>query len=138
MSATTLGALLYTFLEDQLKAQKGVSNATVKSYRDALRLFLLFVARDLRSRLTRLRIEDLTAERVRRFLRSLETERYNHVRSRNQRLAALKSFFNYLATQAPERLVEVERVLAIPIKRVPPPPTLFLERNSNSTRSRKA
>ena len=133
MSATTLGALLYSFFEDHLKAQKGVSNATVKSYRDALRLFLLFVARDLQSRLTRVRIEDLTAERVRRFLCSLETERHNHVRSRNQRLAAIKTFFDYLATQAPERLVEAERVLAIPVKRAPPPPTLFLERNEIQT-----
>ena len=46
MSTTTLGALLYAFFEHFLKAQKGVSTATIKSYRDAVRMFLLFVAEE--------------------------------------------------------------------------------------------
>lgn len=133
MSTITLGALLYTFFEAHLKAQKGVSAATVKSYRDALRLFLLFLARDRRGRITRVRLEDLTAERARQFLSALETQRHNHIRSRNQRLAVLKTFFDYLATQVPERLAEAERVMAIPVKRVPPPPTHFLERDEIQT-----
>ena len=133
MSATTLGALLFAFFEDHLKAQKGVSTATVKSYRDAVRLFILFVARDLNRRLTRLQVEDLTAERVRRFLISLESERHNHVRSRNQRLAVLRSFFEYLASRAPEHLIEAERVMAMPVKRAPVPSTLFLERDEIGT-----
>lgn len=129
MSTTTLGSLVFAFFEDYLKAQKGLSPATLKSYRDALRLFLLFVARELGSRLTRVQLAELTAERVRGFLQALESERHNHVRSRNQRLAALKTFFEYLAAQLPERLAEAERVMAIAVKRVPPPPTFFLERD---------
>lgn len=133
MSATTLGALLFAFFEDHLKAQKGASTATIKSYRDAVRLFLLFVCRDLDRRLTRLQLVDLTAERVRRFLATLESERHNHVRSRNQRLAALRSFFAYLATRVPEHLLEAERVMAMPVKRAPPPLTLYLERDEIGT-----
>jgi integrase/recombinase XerD len=133
MSATTLGALLLAFFEDHLKAQKGASPATIKSYRDAVRLFLLFVARDLDRRLTKLQLEDLTAERVRRFLSTLESERHNHVRSRNQRLAVLRTFFEYLATRVPEHLLEAERVMAMPVKRTPPPPTLYLERDEIRT-----
>jgi integrase/recombinase XerD len=129
MSDSTLGPLLYGFFEEHLKAQKGVSDATVKSYRDALRLFLQFVARDRRGRITRIQLADLTAVKVRQFLTALETERHNHIRSRNQRLTALKTFFDYLAVQVPEMLVEAERVMAIPVKRAPPPPTLFLERD---------
>lgn len=129
MSTTTLGVLLYTFFEDRLKVQQGVSVATVKSYRDAVRLFLLFVARDSRRKITGVQIEDLTAERVRQFLAALESERHNHIRSRNQRLSALKTFFDYLASQRPEMLVEAERVMAIPVKRASPPPTLFLDRD---------
>ena len=127
MNATTLGSLLLAFFEDHLKVQKGVSSATIKSYRDAIRLFLLFVATDLDRRLTRLRIGDLTAERVRRFLSTLEKERHYRVCSRNQRLAALRTFFEYLGTQVPERLLEAERVMAIPVKRTPPPATYFLQ-----------
>lgn len=133
MKTTTLGTVLYAYFEQHLKAQRGVSTATLKSYRDALRLFLVFVARDLGRRIARVQLEDLTAEQVRRFLRALETERHNHVRSRNQRLAALKTFFDYLATQVPERLIEAERINAIPIKRAPPPPTMFLERDEIET-----
>lgn len=129
MSKTTLGALLYAFFEQHLKAQQGVSAATMRSYGDAIRLFLLFVARDLRSKITRVQVEDLTAQRVRQFLSTLETERHNHIRSRNQRLAALKTFFDYLATQLPDRLSEADQVIAIPVKRTPPPPTLFLDRD---------
>jgi site-specific recombinase XerD len=103
--------------------------ATVRSYRDSLRLFLVFVTKDVRRPLTRLAVADLTAERVRRFLHSLEEERRNHIRSRNQRLSALRAFFEYLARQSPELLSEAERVAWIPTKRVPPPEMLYLERD---------
>jgi site-specific recombinase XerD len=93
-----------------------------------LRLFLLFVSRETRTRMTRLQVSELTVERVRGFLQMLEHERHNNVRSRNQRLAALKSFFEYLATQQPENLAQAGRVMAIPVKRVSPPDTFFLER----------
>jgi len=133
MSTVTLGALLYAFFEHYLKAQKGVSTATVKSYRDAVRLFLLFVAGARQVKLSTLRLHDLTAARVRQFLPFLEQERHNQVPSRNQRLAALKTFFDFLATQAPEHFAEAEAVMAIPVKRSPPPPTLFLEREEMQT-----
>lgn len=129
MSTTTLGALLYAFFEHFLKAQKGVSTATIKSYRDAVRLFLLFVAEERQVKFSTLCLQDLSAARVRRFLSFLEQERHNQVHSRNQRLAALKTFFDFLATQAPEHFAESEAVMAIPVKRSPPPPTVFLERD---------
>ncbi|MGI9336019.1 MAG: tyrosine-type recombinase/integrase [Gammaproteobacteria bacterium] len=125
----TLGALLYGFFEHHLKAQKGLSPATILSYRDAVRLFLIFAAKDRRCKLTRLMLGDLTAERVGQFLNALETERGNHIRSRNQRLTALKGFFDYLAAQVPEVWKEAERVMTIPTKRVAPPRTFFLERD---------
>jgi site-specific recombinase XerD len=129
MKMPTLGALLYGFFENHLKAQRGLSPATIRSYRDAVRLFLDFVAKDRRRKLTRLMLGDLTAERVGRFLNALEIERGNHIRSRNQRLTALKGLFDYLAAQVPEAWEEAERVAAIPTKRVAPPRTFFLERD---------
>jgi site-specific recombinase XerD len=115
--------------EDYLKCQKGLSTASIRSYRDGLRLFLQFVAQDTKRAISRLTLADLRAERVRRFLSTLEAERANHIRTRNQRLSALRVFFNYLGTQVPEMLVEAERVAATPMKRVPPPETCFLERD---------
>ena len=130
---TALGPVVYGFFERHLKAEKGLSPASVRSYRDTLRLLLGFVANQRRRQITRLAIEDLTADRVRALLSYLEAERGNHTRTRNQRLAALHTFFAYLAGQAPEMLAEAERVAAIPGKRVPSPGTRFLERDEIDT-----
>jgi integrase/recombinase XerD len=129
MTTPSLGSLLYAFFEYHLKAQKGLRPASVKSYRDAVRLFLEFVAKDLHCKITRVAPSELTETRVLRFLSGLEVERHNHIRSRNQRLTALKGFFTYLASQAAELWAEAERVGAIPMKRAPPPQTFFLERD---------
>lgn len=129
MSKPTLGPILYSFFENYLKIQKGLRPASVRSYRDALRLFLHFVTKDARRRITRLSLMDLTSERVLRFLKYLETDRNNHRRTRNHRLAALHTFYEYAATRVPEILSEAERVAAIPVKRVPPPETHFLQRD---------
>jgi len=127
MRTPTLGALLQSYFEDHLKSQKGLRPSTIGSYRDALVLFLSFVAEDKRCRLTRLKVADLTGERVRRFLDALETERGNHVRSRNQRLVGLRSFFDYLARRVPQAWEEAERVAGIPAKRAAPARTHYLE-----------
>lgn len=124
----TVGSLLHGFFEDYLKLQKGLRQNSIKSYRDALRLFLQFAAKDVRRNLTRLTLDDLTAERVTRFLDGLETIRGNHIRSRNQRLVALRAFFEYLGRQLPERLLQAQRVVSIAIKRTPPSRTFYLER----------
>jgi site-specific recombinase XerD len=125
----TLGPTLHAFFENHLNLKKGLRPASVKSYRDVLRLFLQFVARDARRKISKLLLTDLTFERVQRFLRHLETDRNNHIRTRNHRLATLHTFFEYIATQVPEMIVEAERIAAIPIKRVSPPETYFLERD---------
>ncbi len=111
MNTQQIGKLLYGYFEDNLNAQKGLSAATVSSYSDALSLFLTFVATQRRCRLTRLQITDLTAGRVKEFLHSLETERGNLIRSRNQRLTALRSFFDYLASQDTQIWAEAEQVV---------------------------
>jgi len=129
MTTPTVGSVLYSFFEDYLKCQKGLSIASIRSYRDSIRLFLHFVSQDTKRAISRLTLTDLSADRVRRFLSTLEAERTNHIRTRNQRLSALRVFFNYLGIQVPELLVEAERVAATPMKRVPPPETYFLERD---------
>lgn len=127
MSQDRLARLLHAFFEDHLKCQKGLQSTSIRSYRDALRLFLLFVAADVHHKLTRLTLADLTAERVRRFLAFLERERHNRVRTRNQRLAAVRAFFEYLATCDPQMLMQAQQVSTIPVKRTAPSQTLYLE-----------
>lgn len=129
MNAPTLGDLLYSFFEDHLKCQKGLRLTSIRSYRDSMSLFLRSVAKQTGRKLSVLTITDLTCERVIAFLNELEKERHNHIRTRNQRLAALRTFFEYVVHRMPEGLKEAERIAAIPSKRVPPPETRFLDRD---------
>ena len=126
---SALGSFLHAFFEDHLVCQKGLQPATIRSYSDAIRLFLLFTAADKRCKLTRLDVSDMTSDRVLRFLDHLEKERGNTVASRNQRLAALRCFFEYLANRLPQMLAEAHRVAGVPVKRAPPPRIRYLERD---------
>jgi site-specific recombinase XerD len=101
----------------------------MKSYRDSVRLFLLFLADQTGRKISRLSLADLTSAQVLAFLQTLETKRKNHVRTRNQRLAAIKGFFDYLAQRVPEMLKEAQKVAIVPVKRTPPPETFYLERD---------
>lgn len=130
-----LGMLIHSFFVDHLVTVKGLRPASVRSYRDTVRLLLCFVAEDNRTKVTRLDVEDLTFERVVGFLRYLENDRHNHVRTRNQRLAALHTLFNYIATRRPDMLGVCQRVAAIPTKRAAPAETHFLERDEGETLS---
>lgn len=126
---TDLGPLLYSFFEDHLKCQKGLRPSSLKSYRDSLRLFLLFLAEKTGHKVSRLTLAELTCAQVLAFLQGLETDRHNQVRTRNQRLAAIRGFFDYLARRVPEMLKEAQSVAAVPTKRTAPPETFFLERD---------
>ena len=112
-----LGPLLYSYFEDYLKCQKGLRSSSLKSYRDSVTLFLLFLAEQTRHKVSRLTLADLTCAHVLAFLQSLEIQRHNHVRTRNQRLAAIHGLFEYLARRVPEMLKEAQSVAAIPTKR---------------------
>src|SRR5688572_26580324 len=129
MTTPTLGSMVHTFFDDYLKVQKGLRPHSVRSYRDAMRLFLQFTSKNLECKITRLSLDDLTSGLVCRFLSSLEEARANSVRSRNQRLAALRAFFEYLGRQLPDRLAQAQQVVSIPQKRTQPPETFFLERD---------
>jgi Phage integrase, N-terminal SAM-like domain len=78
----SLGPLLHSFFADHLITVKGLRPSSVRSYRDTIRLLILFLAADNRSKITKLTVGDLTFERVIRFLRHLEQDRGNHTRTR--------------------------------------------------------
>ncbi len=125
----SVGRTIFAFFEDYLRTQKGLRPGSIRSYRDTLKLFLMHGAATRRRPVTRLTLEDLSSEQVLDFLRMIETTRKNHVSTRNQRLAALHTFYRYLAVHHPEMLAEAERVEAIPSKRTSPPQTNYLERD---------
>jgi integrase/recombinase XerD len=124
-----LGPLIQSFFADHLVTVKGLRPASVRSYRDTIRLLLCFAASDKHTKITRLSVEDLTFDRVLGFLRYLEHDRGNHARTRNQRLAALHTLFDYIASREPQMLDICQQVAAIPAKRAAPAETRFLERD---------
>jgi len=119
MSRTTptdLGRDLVKFFEDFLSAQRGLSPHTIRSYRDALVLLLQFTSRDAKRPVERLDIPDLTADRIARFLASLESDRHNGIATRNARLGAIHVFARFMAAHRPEHLGSLQRVIGIPFK----------------------
>ena len=109
--------LLQQFFLDRLLQQRNASAQTVASYRDTFRLLLQFAERQLHKPPARLELTDLDASFVLAFLNHLERERKNSIRSRNARLAAIRSFLHYAALKAPTALPSIQSVLAIPLKR---------------------
>lgn len=127
MIAATLPALLQSFFIDRLLAQRCASPHTIASYRDCFRLLLDFAAKQLGKAPSDLMLEDIDAPFIGRFLECLETERGNTARTRNVRLAAIHSFFRYVALSEPAHSLHCQRVLAIPSKRHERRPISFLD-----------
>jgi integrase/recombinase XerD len=122
-------ALLQDFFLRRLIQQRGVSVRTVESYRDAFELLLTFTGRRTGKLPSALSLADLDAPLVLDFLDYLESERGNSARTRNARLAAIRSFMAYASVRDPAWLPVAQRVLAIPAKRFDQPVLGYLTRD---------
>ena len=120
--------LIEEFFLDRLIRQRNSSPQTVAAYRDCFRLLFEFARDHWNKPPDRLVLADLDAPLVLAFLDHLEKERKNSIRSRNARLAALRSFLRFAALRDPESLALIHRALAIPIKRCSRPLVGFLSR----------
>ena len=94
MNGRTLGLVLPSFFEDHMKVRKGLRPLLVRSCRDVVRMFLKCTAEDTHCRISHPSPRHMARPRVLRFLRFLGKDHRNHIRSRNQRLAALRAFFD--------------------------------------------
>jgi site-specific recombinase XerD len=111
-----LSAAIKGFLGDYLPHQRACSAHTILSYRDSLKLFLQFAAGTKR-KITALTVEHLGPQIVTAFLDHLESKRGNATATRNVRLTAIHSFFEYLGREHPEHLLHARQVLSVPFKR---------------------
>jgi site-specific recombinase XerD len=114
---SALAPTLQAFFTDRLIGERQASPHTIAAYRDTLRLLLTFAAQRTGRQPSVLDIDDLDAPLIGAFLDHLEHERANSVRTRNARLAAIRSLFRYAALRHPEHAATIQRVLAIPPKR---------------------
>jgi site-specific recombinase XerD len=129
MKPQSLPSAIQSFFLEYLPRQKGLQSSTIRSYRDSLRLFLIFVADVNRIGVSELTFEHLGYAAVQDFLNDIEVKRGNTISTRNQRLTALHVFYEYLGRTTPEILPTSAKVAAIPMKRCPRPEMKFLARD---------
>jgi len=125
----TLSYLITHFFRSYLTHELGVSQNTIESYSDTLRVLITYQCKKCNKHPEELEIQMLDTESILDFLDYLEHDRGNSESTRNQRLAAIKSFFHYAARETPELMLPNERIQAIRSKKTDhkPPPSLTVE-----------
>jgi len=119
--ATDFAVLLHRYLTSHLAGLRGCSPNTIASYRDTFKLLIAWF-RDCRSiPPDKLTLDRIDADAITAFLDWLEAERHNSISTRNQRLAAVSSFFRWLQSQDPTRMARCQDILAVPAKRTAQP-----------------
>jgi len=113
---STLAAALKGFLGNYLPHQRAYSLHTILSYRDSLKLLLQYAA-GKRRRVSELALTDLNTTTITAFLDHIEAKRGNKAATRNIRLSAIHSFFEYVGSEHPEHLDQAQRVLSMAFKR---------------------
>ena len=114
---TPLAPHLTAFFQERLTLERQASINTCDSYAYAFKLLLNFASKRLKVAPSRLAFEQLDAPLVVAFLNDLESKRSNAASSRNVRLAAIRSFMRFMEYRAPSALEQIQRVLAIPMKK---------------------
>jgi integrase/recombinase XerD len=124
----TLARQLESFFHHRLIRQRNATPATITTYRDALRLLILFASERSGKKPCALAVQDLDREVILAYLDHLEQSRGNGVHTRNARLTAIRSFFHHVAAGDPALIGVAQRVLAIPIKKSDVPIPRYLSR----------
>lgn len=124
----SFATLVQAYFAEYLVQQRALSPCTVATYRDAFVLFLGFAESRLGKSPTAMALADITPELIMAFLDHLERQRHNSVRSRNARLAALRSFLKFAAHRDVSSLQAIERALGVPVKRFERPMFGYLSR----------
>ncbi len=123
-----IGPFVRRFLLESVVADRNLSLHTQKSYRDAIRLLLRFIAERYGIEPTRLTVEEVNAEVVRHFLAYLEKERSSSLATVNQRLTAIRSLFHFISHCVPELVDLATQIDAVPLRKTVSPTLPYLEK----------
>lgn len=129
MSRSLLPSLVQQFFTDRLCTQMNASPNTIAGYRDTFRLLLRYASEKTGKLPTKLALDDIDVELVAGFLSNIETQRGNSARSRNTRLAGIRSFFRFVAMSEPQYMLHCQKILAMPSKRYVRRTVEFLDRD---------
>lgn len=114
---TLLGPWIRRFLLEYIIGERNFTKNTQQSYRDTLTIFLNFLAKHIGRPIDRIRIEDVSPNNVRQFLKYLEDFRNCSNASRNQRLAAIRSLAHFIGMYSPEHIAWCGQIREIPFKK---------------------
>lgn len=128
INLTLLSPWLRRFLMEHLLSERNLSINTQSSYRDTFCFLLPFLARDAKKSVDHLLVEDVSAERLKRFLSHLEEDRHCGISTRNQRLAAVRSLAHFIGQNSPEHLQWCGQIRAVPFKKAPRSTITYLEK----------
>jgi integrase/recombinase XerD len=117
MKPTDFAKYLTDFLTVYLTSQKNVSRNTILSYRDTFKLLIKYYRDIKRIQIERITLKDLSSTEIIDFLKWLETDRNSSISTRNQRLAAIHSFFRYVQAEEPAGIFHFQKIINIPIKK---------------------
>lgn len=117
MKNNSFQSLLQCFFLERLMNQLNASSCTISSYRDTFRIFLRYMKEEKQCAPSQITFEMVNAENIIDFLKYIETVRKNTIKTRNNRLAAIHSFMEYVSFQVPEYLSIIQRVKSIPFKK---------------------
>lgn len=125
---SALGPWIRRFLLEHLTGERNLAKNTQYSYRDTLALLAPFASVQSKMQIDRLRVEDLSGDAVRAFLKHLEVERSCSGRTRNQRLAAIHAFAKFVGERSPEHIEWCGEIRAVPFKRTEQVPISYLDK----------
>ncbi len=120
---------IQNFLTKYCQQERRLSRETILSYRDTLKLFILFFRDQCKRQPASLTVDDLSYESVADFLNNLEKQRNSSISTRNQRLSAMKSFCKYLLFRCPDYADTLSRAMNVPLKKKTKKTRNFLEPN---------
>ncbi|MEJ2388449.1 MAG: tyrosine-type recombinase/integrase [Chromatiaceae bacterium] len=123
---TPIAPHITAFLRERLPIQRGASAHTCASYAQSFQLLFEFASRKFGVTPSALSLEQIDARLVQDFLAHLEAARGNSPRTRNTRLAAIKSFMHFVEYRAPALLEQIREILAIPTKKIDQPLIAYL------------
>ena len=129
MKPSDFSVHLTAYLTSYLPLQQNVSKNTLASYSDTFSLFLRYLRDFMGISIDRLTIKSMTRDLIKDFMIWLEGERHNSISTRNQRLAAIHSFFRYLQIEVPSYIGQYQNILAIPFKKHENPSIKYLSAN---------
>jgi site-specific recombinase XerD len=127
MKSSSLASLLHAFFHEWMGKQRNLSHHTVCSYRDTWKLFLRFISARKRREISQLSLTHLQAGEVLAFLEHLETDRKVSIGTRNCRLAAIHSFFAFVAHREPLAIAQCAEIARIPVKKRSRPAMCYMD-----------